>query len=216
MDLQQSRRINLVTYIKDHYKGNRAAFCRATGKNPNLINLVLTENEDYRRGFGEKLARDIEQRLGISRGWLDTPRGVGVKRVLTIPIVDYSQIPDVAPERYDYFMVLPTAYPRFSRVTATKNIVASVFEDAGMQPTIVPEDCLYIDLGIKSIEGDGLYIMRFSERTEVRRVQRIGSNIRLSKDDRMFEPVVLPEQQLFSVVPAVVGKVFCYARSQVV
>lgn len=70
-DIFEVRRRNLVAYIQDKHEGNRAEFCRAIGKNPNLINLALTKNKEYRKNIGEKLARDIEQQSGMPSGWLD-------------------------------------------------------------------------------------------------------------------------------------------------
>lgn len=66
------RRRNLIAYIEDKHQGNRAEFCRHIGKNPNLINLALTRNDEYRKNIGEKLARDIEQLAGMPDGWLDS------------------------------------------------------------------------------------------------------------------------------------------------
>jgi len=65
------RRRNLIAYIEDKHHGNRAEFCRRIGKNPNLINLALTRNDEYRKNIGEKLARNIERLAGMPVGWLD-------------------------------------------------------------------------------------------------------------------------------------------------
>lgn len=83
MDAFEARRVNLTDYIADRYESNRAAFCRATGKNPNLINLVLTDNADYRRNIGEKLARDIERKAAAthtssSTAWIQLEETAGL------------------------------------------------------------------------------------------------------------------------------------------
>jgi len=81
------RRLNLIEYIAKNFSGNRAAFCRATGKNPNLINLVLSGNKDYARTIGEKLARDIEARSNLAKGWLDSPRDIDDIKSVFIPMI---------------------------------------------------------------------------------------------------------------------------------
>lgn len=85
-DIFQVRRRNLVAYIDEKHEGNRAEFCRAIGKNPNLINLALTKNKEYRKNIGEKLARDIEQLAGMPSGWLDQSEKSPSEPTIMVPV----------------------------------------------------------------------------------------------------------------------------------
>lgn len=207
MNVIEVRRQNLLSYIRDTYGGNRAEFCRATGKNPNLINLVLTNNAEYRRNIGEKLARDIEAKAGIASGWLDSPRGVGARKVTKIPmLVDSSNIPDKAPLECDYHIVLPVDDPTLAlRTTGTKNLVIVTAQESCMAPAFNVGGNVWVDLGVKRIVGDGVYVLRMGGATKFRRVQQLpNGELRVSQDDPAYAPQILKNK--LSAGLKVVGK----------
>ena len=194
MNIIEVRRQNLLGYIRDTYAGNRAEFCRATGKNPNLINLVLTNNPEYRRNIGEKLARDIEERTGLASGWLDSPRGIGARKVAKIPIlVDSTDVPDTAPLEADYYVVLPVDDPTLAlRSTGLKNLVIVTAQESGMTPTFTVGSNVWVDLGTKKPQGDGVYVLRVSGATQFRRIQQMpNGDLRVSQDDPAYAPQIL-------------------------
>jgi hypothetical protein len=201
------RRQNLLALIRDSYQNNRAEFCRATGKNPNLINLVLSHNDEYRRNIGEKLARDIEARCGIANGWLDSPRGMGVRRVTKIPILtDAEDIPDDAPLTSDYHVTLPVDDPTLSlRSTGTSNLVIVVVQESCMAPTFHVGDHVWVDLGVKKIVGDGIYVVRMQDGSLFRRIQQLPTGeLRVSTDDPAYAPQILKGKAVTSM--RVIGK----------
>lgn len=207
MNIIEVRRQNLLGYIRDTYAGNRAEFCRATGKNPNLINLVLTNNPEYRRNIGEKLARDIEERTGLASGWLDSPRGIGARKVAKIPIlVDSTDVPDKAPLEADYYVVLPVDDPTLAlRSTGLKNLVIVTAQESGMTPTFTVGSNVWVDLGIKKPQGDGVYVLRVSGATQFRRIQQMpNGDLRVSQDDPAYAPQILKSKA--SSALKVVGK----------
>lgn len=208
MDIGDVRRMNLVQYIEQHHKGNRAAFCRAIGKNPNLINLTLTDNAEYRKGFGEKLARDIEKRAGIAQGWLDVPHGLGARRTAYIPLVPLKAIPDAAPDRCDFHLVLPVDDPNLTtRITGIKNLVCCQIDDMTMQPTLSVGDWVWVDLGTKAFSGDGVYALRKpSGETSLARLQQLmNGSYRMSFDNPSYQTMSLTKEELDDA--AVAGRV---------
>lgn len=86
-DIFETRRKNLLSHIADKHQGNRAEYCRAIGKNPNLINLTLTRNPDHRKNIGEKLARDLEHLSNLPDGWLDATERKPPPDVVNVPVV---------------------------------------------------------------------------------------------------------------------------------
>lgn len=209
MDVFETRRLNLIAFIEEKFDGNRAAFCRATTKNPNLINLVLTDNADYRRNIGEKLARDIEQKAGLATGWLDSPRGVGERRTTCIPIswLVWS-IPDKPPLKSDASLTVPTDDPVLKlRITGTSNLLIVVQQESSMAPTIKVNDYFWVDLGVKTFSGNGVYVIRNpDETTLLKRVQQLSdSQFQLSCDDKTYEPVLLNAKSMAKV--KIVGRV---------
>lgn len=212
----ENRRENLVAYVRDAYGGNRAEFCRAINKNPNLINLVLTNNEDYRRNIGEKLARDIEKRAGIADGWLDSPRGAGVRKTTRVPIIPaQTETPDKAPLSGDFSVTLPVDDPSLSlRATGTANLVIVAVQEASMAPTVSVGDWVWVDLGVKKVTGDGVYLVALSDGPILRRFQALPTgDLRMSTDDPAYAPVILKGKPLQAL--RVIGKaVACSRMSQ--
>lgn len=210
IDAFEVRRLNLIKYIRDTHDGNRAEFCRATGKNPNLINLVLSSNTEYRRNIGEKLARDIEKRAGIAPGWLDSPRGIGERKVAKVALVlDSRDIPDAPPQTPDYFLTLPTDDPVVSqRVTGTANLLCCVIQDSAMAPTINVGNHVWVDVGVKEVTGDGVYVIRQGDHTVFRRIQIMpNGELRVATDDPIYAPQVVKPRSVKVVGRAIIKTV---------
>lgn len=67
--VQQIRRENLGRLLVERFDGNLAALSRACEKTAPLFSDVLANPP--RKGFGERLARSIEEKLSLPSGWLD-------------------------------------------------------------------------------------------------------------------------------------------------
>jgi hypothetical protein len=67
MKIQDIRRARLAQLIETHY-GSQAAFIEATDQNQGEISSLLKN-----KSFGEKKARSIEDKCGLTSGWLDQP-----------------------------------------------------------------------------------------------------------------------------------------------
>lgn len=78
--IKRNRRANVLRLIAERYRGNKAAFAREINRPPPNVHRMLGEGEGDRRGIGEDLARDIENKLGLAPGWLD--RGQGEENAL--------------------------------------------------------------------------------------------------------------------------------------
>lgn len=67
-EIQRTRVARLRDVLERRFAGNRAHLARAIGRQPTQLISLL----ESRRGFGEQLARDIEARLNLPLGWLDS------------------------------------------------------------------------------------------------------------------------------------------------
>jgi SOS-response transcriptional repressor LexA len=215
MDISfEVRRQNLALLIKDFYEGNRAAFCRATGKNPNLINLVLSSNPEYQRNIGEKLARDIEQRARIASGWLDTPHGIGTRNVTRIPVLtDSRDVPDHAPLKGDFSVTLPMDDPMLAlRSTGTANLVIVLAQESCMAPTIAVGDHVWLDLGVKMVKGDAIYLLRMKDKVSLlRRIQQLpNGDICITADNPAYSPQTFKASS--RTMPRVIGKAIAVSK----
>lgn len=64
---RMSRKDALKRLIDEKFEGKQADFARAINRSPSLVWQCLSGH----RNIGEKLARDIESKLRLKRGWLD-------------------------------------------------------------------------------------------------------------------------------------------------
>jgi len=81
------RKNNLKKYILEKFNGNNTAFAKAVDKNVNQINLFLTDNEKFFRAMGERVARSMEQSLGLKEGFFDKPSSISSsKNLFSLPV----------------------------------------------------------------------------------------------------------------------------------
>lgn len=71
MDATEARRTNLVELIAKN--GTIEALAEITGSSANHLSQI----KNSERGMGPKVARRFEEKLGLSRGWMDAPHPVG-------------------------------------------------------------------------------------------------------------------------------------------
>lgn len=82
MTVQDSRRARLIVLVEKH--GGMANLCEALGFARNdtaRLTRIANANVRHERGgtpyvMGDDLARTIEEKLQLERGWMDTPPGV--------------------------------------------------------------------------------------------------------------------------------------------
>jgi hypothetical protein len=164
------RRSNLLAYINEKFDGNRSAFARAADKNVNLINLVLSNNEEFRRNIGEKLARDLEQRLSLPEGWMDIQRQGGpTGRVTSFPVVRFGAADD-SPEKL--VLASDVVIKHLDAPTALHNVKACYMPSDDMAPTINKGDLIFVDAGVTEIGSDGVYVLVRKDEIFVRRIKR--------------------------------------------
>lgn len=72
MDEEQKTRLaNLRWLLQNRFEGVIAALARAIGRSANQTRLLINPDAEGGRKMGEKLARSIEQDLGLPPRWLD-------------------------------------------------------------------------------------------------------------------------------------------------
>lgn len=71
MDVYEVRKRRLAEYIKEKYRGNRSAFCRATGEDNSYIARLYSDKPGQSKPFSETVARRIERSAGLGKDWLD-------------------------------------------------------------------------------------------------------------------------------------------------
>jgi hypothetical protein len=178
--LAEVRRLNLKKFIDEKFDGNRAAFSRAAGKNANLIVLALAPNEKIRRSIGERLARDIEETMGLPNGWLDLDSGASFERYLTVPIVSLESLSQTVEKLFLSDRVLSRACDTPTSMAAVRGLYMPSSE---MLPAIGQDDLMLVDTGCDSFVKDGVYVITINKSVFIRRVRRLLSgDVRISAD----------------------------------
>lgn len=203
-EMTEIRRKNLATLIQEKFQGNRAAFCRATGRNPNLINLILSNNPEIRRNLGEKLARGIEEQMGLAEGWLDVNREGGpVGQVYTFPVTRLDDLDTAGIEKI--VLGQDVAARHFDRPTAMASVRACYMVGTEMEPAISQGDIMLVDTGCQELEKDGVYVITRGRDVFVRRVRKtLDGSIRISADNDP-EGVVQAQPGRFKSAGRIVG-----------
>lgn len=72
-EIKQIRLSNLKTLLSERFGGSQARMADATEREPAQIRSILNPLGIGGRWIGEKIARDIEVKLGLANGWIDVP-----------------------------------------------------------------------------------------------------------------------------------------------
>jgi len=177
------RRENLTNLISSRFDGNNAAFCRASGKHQNLINLILTKNLELRRNMGERLARDIERQIGLTEGFLDVPRqdwAAGVS-IYTFPIMRLDAASAGGLERV--VIGADVIGRHLTAPSVITNIKGCYMPSDEMSPSINRDDIMFVDAAAAEFDRDGVYLVTRGKDLFVRRVRRLlAGGVRISAD----------------------------------
>ena len=184
--LEQIRRSNLDALIKDRFEGNRASFCRATGRHPNLINLILSKNPNLKRGIGEKLCRGIEKSLALPQGWLDKPfHGAEGAGAVTVSIIDNTRI--------DEWLTLDrTSLKEMSAATPAGHIAVFRVKSDHMSPTVSAGDLLFLDTSESERKVDqsgSIFVVNAQDGPSLVRFRKTAEGWVLSFDNTAYAPV---------------------------
>lgn len=192
--IDEIRRENLLALI-DRYK-SIAEFNVALGRRRNDPTFALIKNRQLNRGkprvMGDKIARGIEDRLGLSSGWMDEDHSnvpmkadyiddVGLFRVKTIPLSGGPEVPD--PINLDR-----SIFDKFFPGAPIDGFAAAAAQDDAMAPAINQGDRVLIDTRAKFYTKDGCYCIRASGRYLLRRLTiRLDGALIVSADGRPEE-----------------------------
>jgi hypothetical protein len=216
MDIQDVRRENLRHLIQAQYKGVVAAFAGHVIKSPSAISNLLTTNSRWLRPFGEKLARDIEHRVGLPPGWLDVaheaplPRetrpGPAIQR--QVPLRSWADIGRVDGRKV---MELPTAMGPTQwlpcPVQCGPDTFALTVETGSMEPRFHEGEIVFVDPGTAPRHGRFVVAKPSQEEEPLLRQWVVEGGRRYLKALNPVWPLALiPLTELAIVIGTVIGK----------
>ncbi len=150
MDINEIRRARLRAIIDERFDGTAGQMADAIGRpRPNVSGLLSGT-----RSIGEKLARDIEVKLTLPRGWLDQPSGAG--NTLPgpdirgrVPLISWVQAGDwceavdhFAPGDAEEWMACPVAHGPHTYILRVRG--ESMHNPHG-RPSFMEGDLIFVD-----------------------------------------------------------------------
>src|SRR5690625_1610391 len=168
MNIYKTRRANLRLLIEERANGNAAEFARMLDLTRSQVGQYLSETYNDGRSIGEKVARRIEESLGLEPLWLDfgsDPQERALNSTsrsshVHLPILEVSPAAGAGREPVDYpavidYLEVPEAWAkhRLGR-DLSKYRVLPVSGDS-MSPTINDGDLVFVDTSVKAFDAEG-------------------------------------------------------------
>lgn len=185
--VSEIRRENLELLIEE--EGTIPALNEKLGRRRNDPSLSFIRAQSVRSStgkpylMGDKLARDIESKLKLGRGWMDTDHTGMLIDSIDKP-ADGVRVPELAdtgtmgddPSVLEQDVIIGglTLAPDFVRrlnPSNPMNLKVLTGHGDSMLPTIAPGDKVLIDEGVKDLY-DGIYVLRSYDTLFIKRVNK--------------------------------------------
>jgi len=215
---------------------------RALGHAPaDLVRLIGNSYPYWRdllageKSFGEKAARNIEAKLGLQRGCLDTAEGCGTRtpHKLGVAVPTDHTIPQYAAggAMGNGGLVLEERQPgiikswrvdqewirlNVAHHTGLGNLCIVTGFGPSMKPKYNPGDPLLMDRGVTAVETEGIYFFRVENHGFIKQLQRIptedGIIIRAKSLNPSFDPFDISRRMMSQF--EVFGKILTVWKSE--
>ncbi|MGG4774856.1 helix-turn-helix transcriptional regulator [Paenalcaligenes sp. Me52] len=215
--VEETRLERLKELIQKHESA--AALNRAAGRNERdstfsqLINGSLNSKTQKPKTMGSDLARQLEESLGLPRGWMDTPEtltaGVDASRLAAKSTHhnSVSKNADIAIfERLDvraacgsgignsdYPEVLSTmsmpigmAQKMLGTTNKANSVKIVMASRDSMVPTINPDDLLFVDVSVNEYVSEGVYLLVHDKDLVCKRLSRPGRDVMVTSDNNKY------------------------------
>ena len=188
--IDEIRRANLLIQLGKH--PSIAEFNEALGRKRNDPTVALIKNRQPNRGkprvMGDKIARGIEERLGLPAGWMDEDHSeqpaefkyideTGLFRVKTISLSGASTT------MADPINLDKSVFRKYFPETRAEDYAAAAVQDDSMTPTIKQGDRVLIETSKPEFSKDGCYCLLAAGRYLLRRLTlRLDGTLMVSAD----------------------------------
>lgn len=201
MSIYETRRNNLRALIDSKASGNMAEFGRLVGRERAQIKQYLSHDYNGGRSIGERVARDIETKLGVANGLLDADEDAAFRSPPgEAPDQSVFSLLDVraacgagllAPEHPEVVSMMSMPIGMAQSLLGTTNKAGAVkivtAANDSMTPTIEPDDLLFVDTSTTEYMSEGVYLLVHDGHLICKRLSRPGKDILVSSDNPHYK-----------------------------
>lgn len=196
------RRDNLNTLVSR--AGSIAELNEQLGRKRNHPSLGQIRNRSDRGNgtfyeMGDKLARDIEEKLGLSYGWMDTNHTpddwpddniINLKRINIQACCGSAGIQNYEDDAFveQIQVSRPWFQENISQIRENGYEIITAAGDS-MEPTLKNGDLVVIDrFDTEITKRDGVFCVLIDNDLYLKRVQRVPGSLRFISDNRLYDP----------------------------
>ncbi len=229
-DIFELRRLKLQELVT-RFKTQRE-FAEKAGLDPTVVSRMLYPvGKPNKRNIGEQAARQIEDALKISRGWMD---GLSPTSKMDIDVPTHKadnyrvEVLDLTVSAGPGCFMLSEFVEVLHAIEFTTEHARSLFgnrsqEDVkvmtvdgdSMCPTIQSGDRLFFDVSVRNFKVDGVYAFVFGQHFHVKRLQMQGLQLAVLSDNPVYKDWYVTEEnqdQLYIMGKALLHESIAYNK----
>lgn len=211
---KELRHENLMRLIQTF--GSIQAIADRLGKSHAQISQLKTKAKDSKtgniRGMGDDQAREIEEKLGLARGWMDNEHPentvqpalseenkegfVRLEHLSARPSMGPGNETEHAVQIVQHLDVLQDWLTEEIGSTDPKKIKVLTATGRSMLPTIADRDLVFVDITRRSIDSPGIYVIDVHRRLLLKKVMIQSNGTIIIRSDNTEE---YPDEERYSV-----------------
>ncbi|ELE9750646.1 helix-turn-helix transcriptional regulator [Enterobacter kobei] len=229
-DIFELRRLKLQELVA-RFKTQRE-FAEKAGLDPTVVSRMLyPAGKANKRNIGEQSARQIEEALQISRGWMDG-LGQGASSNVDISITSSDtyrvEVLDLTVSAGPGTFMISEYVEVLHAIEFTTEHARSLFgnraegdvkvmtvDGDSMAPTIKSGDRLFFDVSVRNFRVDGVYAFVFGQHFHVKRLQMQGLQLAVLSDNPAYKDWYVTEEnqdQLYIMGKALIHESIAYNK----
>lgn len=173
MDIFSNRRHQLQELVDHYAQGNISVFAERFGYSRAQISQYLSETYNGGRSIGERAARALEKKLGVTDGHLDEPPFVARADAYVLGKSPSPRLSDQEPIRTAFMVTAAKDAPGFVDLVprpeedegpllqlpgASREAFALVVYGSGLRPRAKSGEFLIIDPSVQPVPGDDVFM----------------------------------------------------------
>ena len=218
-DNKEVRRENLTLLVER--EGSFAKLNERLGRKRNdaTLNQIINRAKDFKTGtpktMGDRIARDLEEKLSLGYGWMDTdhskvPDAGSNLLVLNKLNIEAGCNPTGGNDGEDCAIVerievTPEWYKQNISGYRLRGHDLITARGDSMEPTINSGDIVVVDTHDHDISQEGIFCINYGAGVMLKRIQMLPFGVEFISDNKLYNPFVLKGQEVESI--NIIGRV---------